>query len=90
MGTFIEEIERLEERYPEIPVFIISAIAVDMTEWQRKHMLENGISGVVQEDYQIRLSDGSYIDLDPSMQNKTVFDVHKKDNVRVLVIKDKD
>lgn len=45
-------------------------------------------SGIVQKDLQIVLDDGTYIDLDPSMQLKPSFSVKGGEKVKVVIIKE--
>lgn len=50
-------------------------------------LLENTMEGIVLEDFQIKFHNGSYIDLDPSMQLKPAFNVKAGDKVKIKVIK---
>jgi len=45
-------------------------------------------SGTVQKDLQIILDDGTYIDLDPSMQLKPSFSVKEGERVKVVISKE--
>lgn len=55
--------------------------------WDRAKMMENAVEGVVQDDGQfINFGDGRYIDLDPTMGLKPVFELTDGDKVKVIVI----
>ena len=57
--------------------------------WDRAKMMERAVEGVVQDDGQfINFGDGRYIDLDPTMENKPVFELTDGDKVKVIVIKE--
>ena len=51
--------------------------------------LEVAKSGVGNNDNYIQFDDGTYIDLDPSMQLKPAFDVKEGDKVKVIIVKEK-
>lgn len=64
-------------------------IARHFANWQKEQMLANGKSGTVQKDNQAILDNGTYIDLDPSMQLKPSFEGLKKgDRIKVIIIKE--
>ena len=55
----------------------------------KEEMMEKAVEGVVQDDGQfINFGDGRYIDLDPTMENKPVFELTDGEKVRVIVIKE--
>ena len=56
--------------------------------WQKEQMMAKAKGGTVQKDYQIIMDDGTWIDLDPSMQLKPAFNVNVNDKVKVIVTKE--
>ncbi len=56
--------------------------------WKERQMMAKAKGGTVQKDYQIIMDDGTYIDLDPSMQLKPAFNVNVNDKVKVIVTKE--
>lgn len=55
----------------------------------KEEMMENAKSGTVQKDNQVILDDGTYIDLDPSMQLKPSFvGLKEGDRIKVILIKE--
>ena len=46
------------------------------------------VNGVIQEDYQVKLDNNKYIDLDPSMSNSPSIDVKPGDKIKIVVIKE--
>lgn len=57
--------------------------------WDRNQMMEKAMEGVVQDDGQfINFGDGRYIDLDPTMGLKPVFELTDGNKVKVIVIPD--
>ena len=49
---------------------------------------KNSVDGIVQDDYQVKLSTGTYIDFDPSLKRKIPFNVEGGDKIRIIVIKE--
>lgn len=57
--------------------------------WQKEQMMAKAKSGTVQKDNQVILDNGTYIDLDPSMQLKPSFvGLKEGDRIKVIVIKE--
>jgi len=56
--------------------------------WKKEQMMSKAKGGTVQKDYQIIMDDGTWIDLDPSMQLKPAFNVNVNDKVKVIVTKE--
>lgn len=55
----------------------------------KEEMMEKAVEGIVQDNGQfINFGDGRYIDLDPTMENKPVFELTDGDKVKVIVIKE--
>ena len=50
-------------------------------------MMKTAKSGIGNNDNYIQFEDGTWIDLDPSMQLKPAFNVKEGEKVKVLVIK---
>ena len=44
-------------------------------------------TGIVEQDFQVKLNDGKYIDLDPYMSAKPSIEVKPGDKVVIIVIK---
>lgn len=58
-------------------------------EKMKEEMMAKAKSGTVQKDNQVILDDGTYIDLDPSMQLKPSFvGLKEGDRIKVIVIKE--
>lgn len=58
--------------------------------WQKEQMMAKAKSGTVQKDNQVILDNGTYIDLDPSMQLKPSFvGLKEGDRIKVIIIKEK-
>lgn len=56
--------------------------------WHMQKMMKDAKSGIGNYDNYIKLEDGTWIDLDPSMQKKPAFNVKEGEKVKVLVIKE--
>lgn len=56
--------------------------------WLMQKMMKGAKSGIGNYDNYINLEDGTWIDLDPSMQKKPAFNVSEGDKVKVIVIKE--
>ena len=50
---------------------------------------KNSVDGIVQDDYQVKLSTGTYIDFDPSLKRKIPFNVEGGDKIIIIVINEK-
>lgn len=89
-----EELKEFEREYIErekdniVCVYDRHAGLVDGAKWQKEQMMAKAKGGTVQKDYQIIMDDGTYIDLDPSMQLKPAFNVNVNDKVKVIVTKE--
>ena len=46
------------------------------------------VNGVVQEDYQVKLDNNKYIDLDPSMSNNPSIDVKPGYKIKIYITKE--
>lgn len=57
-------------------------------QWQKQQMMRDAKSGIGNNDNYIQFEDGTWIDLDPSMQLKSAFNVKEGEKVKVLVIKE--
>lgn len=57
-------------------------------QWQKERIMKDAKSGVCSNDNYIQMDDGTWIDLDPSMQLKPAFNIKEGEKVRVLVIKE--
>lgn len=66
-----------------LTAFLLSEVVRDFC---RKEKAQTKV-GVVQDDLQVKLDDGHYIDLDPAMQRDPAFDVKPGDKVKVIVVK---
>jgi len=53
----------------------------------KEQITKNIKSGIVKDNYQIKLDDGHWIDLDPTMQLNPAFDVRKGDKVTIVILK---
>lgn len=62
--------------------------ALHFNGWQKRKLMKDAKSGTVQEDFQIILGDGAYIDLDPSMSLKPSFAVKAGERVKLIIIKE--
>ena len=62
--------------------------ALHFNGWQKRKLMKDAKSGTVQEDFQIILDDGAYIDLDPSMSLKPSFAVKAGERVKLIIIKE--
>lgn len=58
--------------------------------WKEEQIMAKAKGGTVQEDYQIIMDDGTYIDLDPSMSLKPALAVKAGERIKVIVIKEED
>jgi hypothetical protein len=56
--------------------------------WQKEQMMTEAKSGIGNNDNFIQFEDGTWIDLDPSMQLKPAFNVKEGEKVKVLIIKE--
>ena len=57
-------------------------------EKMKEDLMAKAKGGTVQEDYQIIMDDGTYIDLDPSMSLKPSLAVKEGERIKVIVIKE--
>lgn len=74
------------EEYPYSPNDIEAFKAG--AQWQKQQMMKTAKSGIGNNDNYIQFEDGTWIDLDPSMQLKSAFNVKEGEKVKVLVIKE--
>lgn len=63
-------------------------IAHHFVNWQKEQMIKDAKSGIGNYDNYIKFEDGTWIGLDPSMQQKPAFNVNEGDKVKVLVVKE--
>ena len=80
------EIQRYYVDWDEHPEYVQTAR--HFAKWQKEQMMAKAKCGTVQKDYQIIMDDGTYMDLDPSMQLKPAFNVNVNDKVKVIVTKE--
>lgn len=66
---------------------LIGYIAHHFAGWQKRQLMKDAKSGVGTSDSCIQFEDGTWIDLDPTMQLKPAFNVKAGEKVNVLVIK---
>lgn len=63
-----------------------SRVAKNITN-KKDHIIEHTLVGKVLEDFQIKLENGSFIDLDPCMQLNPAVDVKAGDKVKIIISK---
>lgn len=68
----------------------ISNIARHFAKWQKEHLMKDAKSGIVTSDNYIKFEDGTWIDLDPTMQINPAFSYKSGGKVRVLLIKEEE
>lgn len=64
--------------------------ALYFANWQKQKMLEKAKSGIVTSENQVKMDDGTWLDLDPTMQLKPVFDIKTDEKVKVLILREND
>lgn len=73
--------------YPECAIYEGQAIEAS-PEWKKEQMIKKAKNGIVDKDNFIKFDDGTWIDLDPTMQLKPAFDVKVGEKVKVIIIKE--
>ncbi len=73
-------------KYQRMPTFL-DAIEYGIM-LQKEQMMKDAKSGIGNYDNYIKFEDGTWIDLDPSMQLKPAFNVNVNDKVKVIVTKE--
>lgn len=86
LGEYLYE---LSKQFPEVSFAKLSRIGVRVAKWQKEQMMAKAKSGTVQKDNQVIFDNGTYMDLDPSMQLKPSFvGLKEGDRIKVIVIKE--
>ena len=81
-------VPKTSKKYAKYSDVDLTIAVKEGAKWQKEKMMANAIGGTVQEDYQIIMDDGTYIDLDPSMSLKPSLAVKEGERIKVIVIKE--
>ena len=87
IDTYLKSYWGGEKEKQEWP--FLKKMAIYFAQWKKEQMMTKAKSGTVQKDNQVILDNGTYIDLDPSMQLKPSFvGLKEGDRIKVIIIKE--
>ena len=86
IGRWYEE--DASEEFEQVLWKDICKCARHFANWQKLQLMKDAMDGVVDEDYFIMIGNETWIDIDPSMQNKPAFGLKKGDKVKILILKE--